>query len=119
MNRLTELLKPPSHYTANDEREPGNVITYWNLVSRIQELWISTLANKGEFDMRTIFALAAAALLAGCSQGKWHPENSTLSFSFDTASIGRTLGDTDGPKAMPPADREVGHLADAGIRPGR
>ncbi|MCH8197621.1 MAG: hypothetical protein IH904_06020 [Proteobacteria bacterium] len=69
--------------------------------------------------MRTIFALAAAALLAGCSQGKWHPENSTLSFSFDTASIGRTLGDTDGPKAMPPAYREVGHLADAGIRPGR
>ncbi len=69
--------------------------------------------------MRTIFALTAAALLAGCSQGKWHPENSTLSFSFDTASIGRTLGDTDGPKAMPPAYREVGHLADAGIRPGR
>ncbi len=69
--------------------------------------------------MRTIFALAAAALLAGCSQGKWHPENSTLSFSFDTASIGRTFGDTDRPKAMPPAVHEVGHLADASIRPGR
>ena len=69
--------------------------------------------------MRIIFALTAAALLAGCSNGKWHPENSTLSFSFDSASIGRTLGDTDGPKAMPPAYREVGHLADAGIRPGR
>ena len=69
--------------------------------------------------MRIILALAAATLLAACSQGKWHPENSTLSFSFDTAFIGRTFGDTDGPKAMPPAYREVGHLADAGIRPGR
>ncbi len=69
--------------------------------------------------MRTIFALAAAALLAGCSQGKWHPENSTLSFSFDTASIGRTFGDTAGPKAMPPAVREVGHLADARVRRSR
>ena len=69
--------------------------------------------------MRVIFALTAAALLAGCSQGKWHPENSTLSFSFDTASIGRTFGDTDGPKAMPPAVHEVGHLADARIRRSR
>ena len=69
--------------------------------------------------MRTIFALTAAALLAACSQGKWHPENSTLSLSFDTASIGRTLGDTDGPKAMPPAVHEVGHLADASIRRSR
>ena len=63
--------------------------------------------------MRKIFALTAAALLAGCSQGKWNPENSTLSFSFDSAPIGRTFGDTDGPKAMPPAFGEVGHLADA------
>ncbi len=63
--------------------------------------------------MRMIVTLAAVALLAGCSQGKWHPENSTLSFSFDSAPIGRTFGDTDGPKAMPPAFGEVGHLADA------
>ena len=69
--------------------------------------------------MRMIVTLAAAALLAGCSNGKWHPENSTLSFSFDTASIGRTFGDTDGPKAMPPAVHEVGHLADASIRRSR
>ncbi len=27
VNPFTELLKPPRHYTANDEREPGNVIT--------------------------------------------------------------------------------------------
>ena len=69
--------------------------------------------------MRVIFALTAAALLAGCSQGKWNPENSTLSFSFDTASIGRTFGDTDGPKAMPPAYREAGHIADARAKPSR
>ncbi len=69
--------------------------------------------------MRMIVALAAAALLAGCSQGKWHPENSTLSFSFDTASIGRTFGDTAGSKAMPPAYREVGDIADASVKPSR
>ena len=69
--------------------------------------------------MRMIVTLAAAALLAGCSQGKWNPENSTLSFSFDTASIGRTFGDTAGPKSMPPAYREVGHIADASVKPSR
>ncbi len=67
--------------------------------------------------MRTIVTLAAAALLAGCSQGKWHPENSTLSFSFDSASIGRTFGDTDGPKAMPPAVHESGQVADDSVKP--
>ncbi len=65
--------------------------------------------------MRMIVTLAATALLAGCSQGNWHPENSTLSFSVDTVSIGRTFGDTAGPKARPPAVHEVGHLADASI----
>ena len=69
--------------------------------------------------MRMIVTLAAVALLAGCSQGKWHPENSTFSFSFNTASIGRALIDTDGSKAMPPAVYEVGHLADASIRRSR
>ena len=69
--------------------------------------------------MRMIVTLAAAALLAGCSQGKWHPENSTFSFSFDTASIGRTFGDTDKPKAMPPAYREVAHVSDASVMPSR
>ncbi len=67
--------------------------------------------------MRKIFALTAAALLAGCAQGNWNPENATLSFSFDTAFVDRAFSDTDGPKAMPPAVREVGHLADASIRP--
>ncbi len=69
--------------------------------------------------MRMIVALAAAALLAGCSQGKWHPENSTFSFSFNTASIGRTFGDTAASKAMPPAYREVGDIADASVKPRR
>ena len=69
--------------------------------------------------MRMIVTLAAAALLAGCSQGKWHPENSTFSFSFNTASIGRTFSDTAGPKAMPPAYREVGDIADASVKPSR
>ena len=69
--------------------------------------------------MRIIFALTAAALLAGCSNGKWHPENSTLSFSFDTAFIDRTFSHPDEPKTMAPAVHEVGHLADASIRPGR
>ncbi len=67
--------------------------------------------------MRIILAFAAATLLAACSQGKWHPENSTLSFSFDTASIGRTFGDTDGPKAMAPALRESGQVADDSVKP--
>ena len=69
--------------------------------------------------MRMIVTLAAVALLAGCSQGKWHPENSTFSFSFNTASIGRTFSDTAGPKTMPPAYREVAHIADASVMPGR
>ena len=69
--------------------------------------------------MRMIVTLAAAALLAGCSNGKWDPENSTLSFSFEPPSIGRTFSDTAGPKAIPPAVHEVGHLADASIRRGR
>ncbi len=69
--------------------------------------------------MRMIVTLAAVALLAGCSQGKWHPENSTFSFSFNTASIGRTLSDTYGPKAMPPAYREVAEIADVSAKPSR
>ncbi len=69
--------------------------------------------------MRMIVTLAAVALLAGCSQGKWHPENSTYSFSFNSASIGRTLGDTAGSKAMPPAVHEIGQLADASAMPSR
>ncbi len=69
--------------------------------------------------MRMIVTLAAAALLAGCSQGKWHPENSTFSFSFNTASIGRTFGDTAGSKAMPPAYREVADIADVSAKPSR
>ncbi|MCH8090903.1 MAG: hypothetical protein IID53_06105 [Proteobacteria bacterium] len=69
--------------------------------------------------MRMIVTLAAVALLAGCSQGKWHPENSTFSFSFNTASIGRTFGDTVGSKAMPPAYREVSDIADASVMPSR
>ena len=69
--------------------------------------------------MRMIVTLAAAALLAGCAQGKWNSENSTLSFSFDSAFVDRAFSDTDGSKAMPPAVHEVGHVADASIRRGR
>ena len=69
--------------------------------------------------MRMIVTLAAAALLAGCSQGKWHPENSTFSFSFNSASIGRIFSDTAESKAMPPAFRDVAHTADASVKPSR
>ena len=67
--------------------------------------------------MRIILALAAATLLAACSQGKWHPENSTLSFSFDTAFIDRTFSHPDEPKAMAPALREFGQVADDSVKP--
>ncbi len=67
--------------------------------------------------MRTIYALTAAALLAACSQGKWHPENSTLSFSFDTAFIDRTFSHPDEPKAIAPALRESGQVADDSVKP--
>ncbi len=67
--------------------------------------------------MRIILALAAATLLAACSQGKWQPENSTLSFSFDTAFIDRTFSHPDEPKAMASAVRESGQVADDSVKP--
>ncbi len=67
--------------------------------------------------MRMILALAAATLLAACSQGKWYPESSTLSFSFDTAFIDRAFSHPDEPKAMAPALREFGQVADDGVKP--
>ena len=67
--------------------------------------------------MRIILALAAATLLASCSQGKWHPENSTLSFSFGTAFIDRTFKHPDEPKAMAPALRQSGQVADDSVKP--
>ncbi len=67
--------------------------------------------------MRMILALAAVALLAACSQGKWQPGNSTLSFSFDTAFIDRTFSHPDEPKAMAPARRKSGQVADDSVKP--
>ena len=67
--------------------------------------------------MRIILALAAATLLAACSQGKWHPENSTLSFSFDTNFIDRTLSQPIEPKAIAPALRRSGQVADDSVKP--
>ena len=67
--------------------------------------------------MRIILAVAAATLLAACSQGKWQPEDSTLSFSFDTTFIERTFSPPDGPKAMAPALRPSGQVADDSVKP--
>ncbi len=67
--------------------------------------------------MRIILALAAATLLAACSQGKWQPGNSTLSFSFDTAFIDRTFSPPDEPKAVVPLPRESDQVADDTVKP--
>ena len=67
--------------------------------------------------MRIILALAAATLLAACSQGNWHPENSTLSFSFDTNFIDRTFSQPIETKAIAPALRPSGQVADDSVKP--
>lgn len=69
--------------------------------------------------MRIIVTLAAAALLAACSNGTWHRETSTLSFTFDSLFSGRTSGDTARSKIMPPAFGQDRSIADVSEKPIR
>lgn len=69
--------------------------------------------------MRMILTLAAVAMLAGCTQGNWNPENTTMSFSFDTGFISRAFSNNGGSKAMAPAHREAKQVALDGVKDRR
>lgn len=69
--------------------------------------------------MRMILALAAVAMLAGCTQGNWNPDKTTMSFAFDTGFISRAFGHNGGSKAMPPAHLEANQVALDGIKDRR
>ncbi len=66
--------------------------------------------------MRMILTLAAVAMLAGCTPGKWNSENTTMSFSFDTGFISRAFSHNGGSKALAPAHREADQVALDGVR---